>query len=386
MNTVHSESNSEAGDLFLGNEYLHRDLEIEETLINLFNNFEINNSAMAPPELKEHYLNMIPNFSGEVQLLPDFIRVCESLVTHFYDTQNPDNYQNVCLMLNIKAKITGQAKLNLSSYTLETWDDLKKALLNTYGDKRDCFTLVFEMCNVRQGNLSAHEFHTKIQTYINLHASYVDTHNVAGKSEIKQYVAELGLRSFLRNLKEPLGSIMRTRNPQDLNDALNILTNEYQMEANYRGNQSSSSRYPPNSSNRQTNQYTGNSFQRSQNQNQNQQNWNQNRNFQQKNTFNSSNSANWRNQQNQQTPGTSRQNVWNKQEGNLPKPTPMSAQTLRSNLHNVELGSMPFPEEYYPPNPPIAEEEIMQPEEDYGNETIQNEDFRFGASDNQEYY
>uniref|UniRef100_A0A8D8VRL0 Uncharacterized protein n=1 Tax=Cacopsylla melanoneura TaxID=428564 RepID=A0A8D8VRL0_9HEMI len=39
---------------------------------------------------------------------------------------------------------------------------------------------------------------------------------------MKEYVATLGLRTFLRGLREPRGNLMRTKNPKTLNEALNM--------------------------------------------------------------------------------------------------------------------------------------------------------------------
>lgn len=50
-------------------------------------------STMAQ-ELKPFYLDQIPEYSGEPELLANFIEVCEELIVNFYDRQNPDNYQN----------------------------------------------------------------------------------------------------------------------------------------------------------------------------------------------------------------------------------------------------------------------------------------------------
>lgn len=189
---------------------------------------------MAPPKLEAEHLRMIPEFSGEAALLPEFISISQQICDYFTDTVNPENFQNFYLLNTLKSKITGVAKLNISSYNINTWDDLKNALLTTYEDKRDAYTLTIELCNLRQyGNESAFDFHQRVQKHINLHTSYLNTHTeeIAGATHVATYISKLALRTFLKGLKDPLGSFVKTRNPKDMNEALNLLTNDFQMDA-----------------------------------------------------------------------------------------------------------------------------------------------------------
>ncbi|XP_026681671.1 uncharacterized protein LOC113468745 [Diaphorina citri] len=117
---------------------------------------------MAPPKLKNEHLKMVPECSGEVALLPEYISVCDKIVAYFWDNQNAASFQNFSLINSLKAKIKGDAKLNISSFSTNSWDELKKALIDTYGDKRDCYTLTIELCNMKQHNESAFAFHAKI--------------------------------------------------------------------------------------------------------------------------------------------------------------------------------------------------------------------------------
>lgn len=336
---------------------------------------------MSVPELKMDHLKMIPEFSGEVPLLPDFLTVAESLVNYFQDTANPNSFQNFFLLNSIKNKIKGEAKLNLSSHSIQTWNDLKTALLETYSDKRDCYTLTIELCNMKQyGNETAFAFHTRIQSHINLHGSYIATHNdVTGKADVNKYVEKLGLRTFLKGLREPLGSLMRTKDPKSLNEALSVLTNDFQIDANANATSSGVNKSNHHSQNKQfnsnsnpnryvppvfRNQFSGN------NQTNKNSNYQPNRftNHQNKPSNNQWNSNNF-----QQNSGPSKQNVWNKPTGQFPKPTPMSAQTIRNNqnMHNIESEEL------------VSEEYEQEPEETFPDENETEEDFCLNASENQ---
>ncbi|KAL1448639.1 hypothetical protein WDU94_001908 [Cyamophila willieti] len=182
------------------------------------------------PKLKSAHLGTIPEFNGEAELLPRFISTCEDLVIYFYNRDNPNDFQNKFLMNSILSKIKGNAQINLSSNIINCWADLKTALINAYSDKRDVLTLTIEMCSLRQNNNTPFEFYNRIQNLINLQTSYIITHNTANGQEIRTFLSELGLRTLLRGLNDPLGSLLRVRNPENLNQALNMNVNEFQID------------------------------------------------------------------------------------------------------------------------------------------------------------
>ena len=62
-----------------------------------------------PPILKQEYLSMIPDFTGEVALLPRFIEISEKLVNKFYNRVDVNDFQNEYLMSSILAKVKGEA-------------------------------------------------------------------------------------------------------------------------------------------------------------------------------------------------------------------------------------------------------------------------------------
>ncbi|KAI5707738.1 myb-like protein P [Diaphorina citri] len=344
------------------------------------------------PELKSEYLKMVPEFSGEPELLPRFLSICEKLVMKFYNVTNLNDFQNDYLMDSIIAKIKGDAQRNISSCVISSWNDLKNALINTYADKRDVHTLVIEMCALKQTSESAFEFFNKIQKMINLQTSYVVNHNTPGAEYIKKFILDLGLRTFLRGLKEPLGSLMRTKNPKDLNDALNILTNDFQIDTT-RKNQDNTQRYVPPMMN------NNKSFQKASNQTQysgwnqqrqfspNQSNQNQNNSYRNNNWRNNNNNSNYNNQNNKTQ---NNQNVWTRPSTQpLPKATPMSISTgaTRNQLNNIEACD----DQQYP----VEEQQFFQPDQDVPDqmtdqcnqeqEAYDNQNFWFGASESTEH-
>lgn len=132
---------------------------------------------MATPVLKREYLDMVPTFNGDSQLLPRFIEVCEKLVARFYNAVDTSDFQNEYLMSSILAKITGPAAEVVGNARIGTWQNLKDILLNGYADRRDCYTLGIELAETRQGyQESPFEFFERIQKILNLQIAYLNNH------------------------------------------------------------------------------------------------------------------------------------------------------------------------------------------------------------------
>lgn len=190
-----------------------------------------NNSSLTMAEFKSEYLQIVPDFTGNQALLTEFITCSESILTQFYNQQNVNDFRNIFILKSIKNKIKGNAAQAIASYNISTWNDLKNALLATYSDKRDLQTLIIELCNLRQGSRKALDFFTEIQNNLNLQVSYINMHNndagvIATLIENSQ---KLALRVFLKHLNGQLGDYLSTRNPDSLNSALHILTNDFNI-------------------------------------------------------------------------------------------------------------------------------------------------------------
>lgn len=195
------------------------------------NNININNA----PVFKAEYLQMVPEFNGHQPTLCEFLRLGEELITAFYD-HTVDTFQNKYLINSLKNKVIGKARDNISTYNITSWADLKNALLSCYSDKRDTHTLTVELCEMRQGRSSPIEFFNAIQQNINLQIAYCNNHFLSPKREIlTENVTQLGLRIFLKFLNRPLGDYITTRNPCTLQDALHILTNDFQINSKNTG-------------------------------------------------------------------------------------------------------------------------------------------------------
>lgn len=96
-------------------------------------------------------------------------------------------------------------------------------------DKRDEFTLTAELVNLKQSADAPIEFYQKIQKILNLLLSYFRNHkNQVEYGILSEHARGLALRTLLKGLPEPIGSILKAKNPMDLNTALSMLTNDFQ--------------------------------------------------------------------------------------------------------------------------------------------------------------
>lgn len=207
------------------NKKYSRDILFEDKLKSKFNNFKMPETSNVPV-LKKEFIDMVPVFQGERELLPRFIKLCEKLVTKFYNAQDPTDFQNDYLMDSLMSKVQGAAAINISACVINSWLDLKTALLNTYADKRDCYTLNFEMCELKQESQeTAFDFFNRVQHHLNLQIAYLTTHvNASEANVLTAYFHNFALKVLLRGLRNPIGSLLKVKAPESLNDALNILT------------------------------------------------------------------------------------------------------------------------------------------------------------------
>ena len=172
---------------------------------------------------------MLPEFKGEPELLANFLEVGTELVNQFYDRTNPENFQNKYLMRSLLAKIKGKAAELIISANCTTWENVRTALTSGYSDKRDIYTLTIELSELKQTNESAFSYLEKVRKYLNLAVMYLKNNAVPNSDQQITFFQKLALRVFLRGLKEPLGSLLQSRNPDDLDNAHSLLTNDFQF-------------------------------------------------------------------------------------------------------------------------------------------------------------
>ncbi|CAH0386961.1 unnamed protein product [Bemisia tabaci] len=183
-----------------------------------------------------NFLSTIPEFDGNCpQTLPNFIRTCDEAVTLFWN--NEYQLQNRIMMNKFISKLKGSAAEMIAYREFITWDSLKKFLLEFYGDRENAATLMFRSANVKQTpQESATTFLNKIISTANKALNHLQTYD--SEMTAKELLENYFLHLSLENIKEPLASHLKARDPKTLGEVQNLLCNVFpQYDAKFHTNE-----------------------------------------------------------------------------------------------------------------------------------------------------
>lgn len=126
----------------------------------------------------------------------------------------------------IRRKIVGEAAEVLNTNNISTdWKEIKEALLLHYGDKRDLFTLDFELSTMRKSNgESLTAYYGRVKETLALIIAHVQTNEKYREHAPihTQFFNEKALHSFIRGLDKPLSFILKTSAPANLSKAYQL--------------------------------------------------------------------------------------------------------------------------------------------------------------------
>lgn len=168
-------------------------------------------------------IDKLPEFSGEANELFNFIDLVDNIIPEIAKYDQPSQV----VMLNyLKNKLKGKARqvLEINNY-VRTWADIKKILINNFGDKKTALQIYDEMRAVVFKNNSV-DLYNEIQTILRrLNNKVKGEENY--DDQIKANIAS-ALEIFKNKVCEPMRSILYSRNPKTLEEAMDIL-----FEGNY---------------------------------------------------------------------------------------------------------------------------------------------------------
>lgn len=125
----------------------------------------------------------------------------------------------------MKNKITNEAKeILIAAGNPNTWEEIKKNLLNAYGDRRDLTSLIQSLFYIKQGNKTLSEYLKKIKsidTAIKATASGIEEYKNSTKA-INKLISLITLTRFVDGLGEQLSMHVRSYRPDSLEEAYNI--------------------------------------------------------------------------------------------------------------------------------------------------------------------
>lgn len=168
-------------------------------------------------------------FHGDVKLLHQFIKDVEEIIELCNEIFPKEEPTPTIFIKAIRNKIKGEANQALINADTETtWRSIKLALIDHYSNPRSEVALIRDLHRTRQGSLTSRQLYLKILEIqpeliadASIHTKKLETKRVLYK--------EMCLAIFISNLREPLGSNIRSRDPETLTEAMTLCTSEENM-------------------------------------------------------------------------------------------------------------------------------------------------------------
>lgn len=181
-------------------------------------------------------IKIIPIFNGDSHLLNMFIKKCEYIILNFGYMNS--FYQTEYLMHVITSRLSGKAATMVSDneHLINDWEQLKMLLYQHFGDQRseECLLMELESISLKPGETFL-ELCNRIQLHrSNLFAKLNSTIGIYAKDSKKEIYNHIALNVFLYNLPKGLMRIVRLKNPQTLEDALQIVMEEVNFNNQYK--------------------------------------------------------------------------------------------------------------------------------------------------------
>lgn len=179
------------------------------------------------------YLDLIPYFDGDTSKLPIFLDTCEQVLGMIAHDNNVQKIQ--FLMLHFRNKIVGKAAQILAARNITTFPELKKLLLNTFGDQRNEESLLNDLMMLSQNhNESPSQFADRCISLRGLLLSKIQMANISQglRQEKLTLYNKMALRTFLSGLNAHLSHLLRCKDPVSLEEAINMVVEEENMNYN----------------------------------------------------------------------------------------------------------------------------------------------------------
>lgn len=174
-------------------------------------------------------LRLVPEFDGNSNVLIRFLNICDQLVLTYVNPAPGNELNNYAMLNGILNKVKGPAARTLATNGVASdWNGIRNALINSFSDHRDESALYTDLSMLCQGNDTPHVYYERVQNLLNTIMTYVELHDeVSTTVEAKRTLyKKLALQTYLKGLKEPLGSRIRCMRPPTLEKALEFAQEE----------------------------------------------------------------------------------------------------------------------------------------------------------------
>lgn len=168
------------------------------------------------------FVERLPEFSGERKDLYSFISLVEKIIPMLAQYDDPSQLLLIDL---IKSKIKGKAKEAIEiNFQAQTWPEIKRVLINYFGEYESLEQL-YDKLRSTVFKSNPLEFYNEIKN--NLRSLNNKTVTDLGINFNSEQIAHNNMRTalniFKEKLPEPLRTILACRDPETLEDAMNII-------------------------------------------------------------------------------------------------------------------------------------------------------------------
>lgn len=168
------------------------------------------------------YLERLPEFSGDKKDLYNFIKLVDRIypVLRQYDEASQLVFSDL-----IKSRLTGRARETIEiNFHAQSWTDLKTILTNNFGEKHSIEELYDRMRSVTFKTTTI-EFYNEMKDKLRSlnNKSCMIMGGNAGAAQIATNNMQSALNIFKEKIPEPMKTILACRNPDSLEDAMEIL-------------------------------------------------------------------------------------------------------------------------------------------------------------------
>ncbi|CAF4908159.1 unnamed protein product [Pieris macdunnoughi] len=189
----------------------------------------------------------IKPFDGSRERLVPFLNNCHNAHDLAIESKRP------ALLKYILSQLEGKAESACSIKEFESWEQLSEFLTTQFGEKKHYSALLSDLQNCIQNNDSVNEFALRVESCLSKLLTEINLSQKKKKSELAGRIAamqDLALHHFVIGLKPQISTIVRCRDPETLNDAINFAISEEKiMEASRKSYNNPQSQGPLNKNN-----------------------------------------------------------------------------------------------------------------------------------------
>ncbi|EDW81821.2 uncharacterized protein Dwil_GK25461 [Drosophila willistoni] len=170
---------------------------------------------MEQENLSADCVKEIRPFTGEAAQYPTWIRQAEAIVRDYEVARDKLIYRAV--VLHLRSKIEGRAdKMLISSDVADDdWPEVRKVLASNYEDKRDIWTLEYQMNMLVRGDGNLEGYYNNINRHLSLIVAKLRNAGHA-KGVLEALIGsyrERALRVFIRGLPQEMAGLITDRGP-----------------------------------------------------------------------------------------------------------------------------------------------------------------------------